>query len=199
MADDNVNLGRFMVRLTRALERPTAVLKRIGVLITSRTQRRFGEQKDPDGTEWPARWTPNVPGIIDDLQRGASIKSNRFEDRPVLLDYGRLRQSIQWQLRSMQEVEIGTNIGYGADHQFGMERQIAVGPKVHAGLLAFFQTAQGRPWEPMLNWLLDVDNIQFTLVKREFIGISDEDAEDIRQIVVDGLIPPGSTSRTVVS
>lgn len=191
--------GRFLVRIERVLERPVPLLKRIGVLLASRAQRRFGEQMSPDGKEWPERMVPNIPGILDDLQRGSSVKPRRFESRPVLMDYGRLRQSIHWELRSEQEVEVGTNIPYAKDHQFGALRTILITPQMQSGLTSWFQTAVGRPWKPYLMWLLNVDSIEFRLPKREFIGINDEDAEDIRQIILDGLVPPGPTPGVTVT
>jgi phage gpG-like protein len=190
MADDATVSRGFLVRLTRRLEHPVAILKRIGAMVASRSQARFNEQKGPDGEEWPERAVPNIPGILDDLQWGASVKSRRFDARPVLLDTGRLRQSINWQLLSENEVEIGTNIPYAADHQFGAEREIQITPTIHTNLMAWLRTTVGRPWKPWLSWLLGETSIEFSIIPREFLGISDEDAEDIRQIVIDGLIPP---------
>lgn len=198
MAGD-VQANKFLVRLTRILASPVVILKRIGALVTSRSQRRFNEQTDAEGTAWPERWTPNIPGIIDDLQRGSSIKARRFEPRPVLLDTGRLRQSINWQLRSVNEVEIGTNVPYASTHQFGLERSIPVTDKVKTSLAAWLKTSVGNPWRPSLSWLLNKDQIDFTVLRREFIGIGDEDAFYIRQIVVDGLVPPGPPTNVSVS
>src|SRR5574341_1295107 len=136
MADDaEVVFGNWLVSLKKAVENPIRTLKRIGALVTSRSQLRFTTQKDPDGNEWPERMTPNIPGILEDLERGAGVKDRRWVGRPALVDYGAMRNSINWQLVSTDSVEIGTPDERASVHHFGLERIIPVTQKMKAGIV----------------------------------------------------------------
>lgn len=59
----------------------------------------FEKQRGPDRTPWPGRYpnqSPpklNIAGVIKDLDRKRYWSSHRMEDRPVLVDTGRLKNS----------------------------------------------------------------------------------------------------------
>ena len=101
MADDpEVQFGRWLVSLKRAVQNPVRTLKRIGIMVTSRIQKRFVTQEGPDGKTWAPRMNPNIPGILMDLERGSTIKSRRFEDRPaVVARTGHERTDLAWNPR----------------------------------------------------------------------------------------------------
>lgn len=74
------------------------LMRRIGQIVRSNTVERIGNQGPaPDGTPW--------------------ADNNRSNN--ILLDTGVLRSSIRFEVDSDFEVEIGTDIIYGATHQFG--------------------------------------------------------------------------------
>jgi len=136
-----IKRGMFL-RLERSLSRPEIALSRIGALVTSRSQKAFDLQAR-FGRPWPDRWTPNVPGILSDLDRGVSVKERRFKPRPVLMDTGRLRQSIQWRIESADTVAIGTNLPYAKKHQFGLADSITVTQRMRDGLAKFLRSGKG--------------------------------------------------------
>lgn len=194
MAEDpEVIFGRWLVALKRAVENPGKTLKRIGVLITSRIQRRFTEQKSPEGGGWAERMTPNIPGILSDLERGAAVKQRRWQPKPVLLDNGGLRQSIAWRIEGTDTTVIGTVLDYAKVHQFGLERIIPITPTMKAGikemLSKFHRKVKRAKGKPVANdasrlaFLLHRDIFAFKVVARPFIGISDEDQADIYEII----------------
>jgi len=96
----NEDLSREIKKALEVLEEKKfqTLMRRIGQIVKSSTQERLGsEGPAPDGTPWP--------------------DNNR--DNNILLDTGALRGSIKFELDSDFEVEIGTDIIYGATHQFG--------------------------------------------------------------------------------
>lgn len=196
MADDaEVLFGDWLVRLKQAAQNPITTLKRIGALVTSRSQKRFATQTDPEGKAWPARMNPNIPGILDDLERGASVKARRWEGRPALVDYGSMRQSINWRLIATDTVEIGTPDPRAKMHHFGLERVIPITQAMKDGLremLSKFRRKAKRHWaaapgftdDPSrLAFLLHRDEYKFKLIRRQFIGLDAQDEEDVREII----------------
>ncbi|TAN61082.1 MAG: phage virion morphogenesis protein [Magnetospirillum sp.] len=97
-----------------ALERRLELLARmdiaplrdeIGALVESQTRRRIDEEKQgPDHKAWPA-WGPNWAGS---RHRGHSLLENE----------GDLLDSIHFVV-SGHDILVGTNLVYGAIHQFG--------------------------------------------------------------------------------
>jgi phage gpG-like protein len=203
VADEpDVIFGKWLVALKRAVQNPVATLKRIGALVTSRTQKRFDTQVGPDGKEWPDRMTPNIPGILEDLERGAGIKDRRWQPRPVLLDTGNLRWSINWALEGTEVVKIGTSVDHAKFHQFGLERVIPITATMKAGIRQMLVKFRGKVkrvnkkrakaglmsgvfgQDPTkLAFLLHRDEFRFKILERPFIGIDDQDQADIFDLV----------------
>lgn len=201
MADEpEVVFGRWLVSLRRAVANPVRTLKRIGAMVTSRTQQRFTTQEAPDGEPWEPRMNPNIPGILSDLERGAKVKSRRFQDRPALIDNGDLRQSIAWRLEGSDTVVIGTVDPKASIQQFGGPRSIPVTPTMKDGLRGLLRTfrrkarraanaaARGQAISPgpdmsRLAFLLHRDTFEFNIIPRPFIGLSDQDEEDVFEII----------------
>ena len=117
---DDAALVRQLGQLIGALTHPEPALRSIGEELQRTTQERFdqGQKQAPDGTPW-AR---NRPVTI-------ALKGR---DNP-LYQRGNLQNTIRYQLRGATGVEVGTNLIYGAAHQFGM-------PKGYAG-----RTRRGAP------------------------------------------------------
>jgi phage virion morphogenesis protein len=78
------------------------VFDEIGAYLVSETNRRFQETVDPDGKAW----VPSQRAIL--------------ENGKTLVDHGHLRDSITHLVAADgRGVQVGTNMVYGAIHQFG--------------------------------------------------------------------------------
>jgi len=88
------------------------VLDGIGALLTSRFQRSWRLQRSPSGDAWGPRLTPNVAGIVKDLNAGGFPKGRRFQPRPAVVDTGRLRGSLTWEVRG-SELVVGSRTRAG--------------------------------------------------------------------------------------
>ena len=147
---DDENLSRQLGDLIGALTNPGPALRSIGEELQRTTQDRFdpGQKKAPDGTPW-AR---NSPVTI----------ARKGRDNP-LYERGILQGSIRYQLSGARGVEVGTNLVYGAAHQFGMV-------KGYAG-----RTRRGAP----IPW--------GDIPARPYLGASEEDGARIIEILRDYL------------
>ena len=147
---DDENLRRQLGDLIGALTHPEPALRSIGEELQRTTQDRFdpGQKKSPDGTPW-AR---NSPVTI----------ARKGRDNP-LYQRGNLQNTIRYQLRGATGVEVGTNLVYGAAHQFGMV-------KGYAG-----RTRRGAP----IPW----GNIP----ARPYLGLSADDETEVVRILRDYL------------
>lgn len=94
----------FMDRLGRRMTNMRPVMAEIGEIVAESIQRNFTEQRSPDGVPW-------APLSLETLKR------KRHPDR-ILYESGILFRSIHPEPHA-RSVSIGTNIIYGAVHQFG--------------------------------------------------------------------------------
>ncbi|EGJ49047.1 phage virion morphogenesis protein [Desulfocurvibacter africanus] len=99
-------------RLAKRLERlrhldTRTLLDEVGAAVESQTRRRITDEKEgPDGTPWPA-WSP---GYAETRHAGHSL----------LVGEGDLGDSVTYAVGLGGDfVEAGTNLIYGAIHQFG--------------------------------------------------------------------------------
>lgn len=147
---DDAALVRQLGDLIGALTHPEPALRSIGEELQRTTQERFdqGQKQAPDGTPW-AR---NSPVTI----------ARKGRDNP-LYQRGNLQNTIRYQLRGATGVEVGTNLIYGAAHQFGMV-------KGYAG-----RTRRGAP----IPW----GNIP----ARPYLGLSADDETEVVRILRDYL------------
>jgi len=108
MAKIGFRKGAKMERFEKGLENPKAALTAIGVMMVAESQDAFQQQRH-GSVEWPARSNPNVYGILADFAAGKSAPpARRFQDRPALIDTGRLRSSIAFRV-SGKSVTVGTD------------------------------------------------------------------------------------------
>lgn len=160
-------------------------LIQIGVYLTARAQRRFQTQTFGD-RPWVERMTPNIPGIISDLDRGATIKERRWppHSRPANVDTGRLRGSITWRLTDENTVQVGSNLPYAAEAQNGGEVEIPISDKVKDALRDYLDKHPERS-TPALEWCTgkDIHAFDFERAERIYIGIEDEDEKNLLAIV----------------
>ncbi len=121
MARATFDLGSKLKGIEKLLANPKPILKQIGAVMLSESQDAFRNQGF-EGSKWPARQSPNVFGIIADFHMGRrKPPARRFQDRPALMDTGRLRGSISFRVVDARSVEVGTNLPYAAPQHFGLE------------------------------------------------------------------------------
>lgn len=153
-------------RLTRTLRNMGEIHfktanKIIGEALRTSTVQRFKESKDPEGRSWE----PSTR-----LYRGKNGKIKQAKHK-TLVDKGLLRNSIKSN-PSAKGVAIGTNSIYAATHQLGDTRTIKA--KNATGLK--FLTLSGMRSKKV---------VRVTIPARPFLGVSDEDMQEIKGILQD--------------
>lgn len=103
---DVQGLGRLQSKLQRLGDvNKSELLAQVGAAVESQTKRRIQSEKTaPDGTAW----TPWLP----------KYAATRHGGQSLLQGEGNLLESIQYAV-SGDELEVGTNLIYGATHQLG--------------------------------------------------------------------------------
>ena len=109
-------IQHYFRRMGDYLRSPDDMLGEIGETLQASTKQRFVSETDPGGR----KWAPNRPSTLASYfrRRGAGSKK-------ILTDSGALGDSIRYQLtggRGKREVSVGTNLVYGAMHQYGGTR-----------------------------------------------------------------------------
>lgn len=183
-----VQKGAKVEAIEHAIVDVGPALKRIGALMVSESQSAFRDQKF-GSTAWKPRRVPNVFGILQDFADGRrEPPARRFEARPVLMDTGRLRQSIAWRLMASGDVvEVGSNLPYAATHHRGGEIESAtITQQMQSAIWAWLKSG-GRDHKRRLGWLL---NRKFTGKKltgkvsaRPIVGITRDTIEAARQML----------------
>lgn len=113
LSGDWRRLGEALRRLARGL--PEEVPKAVAEGITSRTIRRFSEQRAPDGTPWPPL---SAATLLAEARGRGRRAQERLARRKALIRTGRLRNSIGWKVVGTR-IYVGTNVVYAPIHQFG--------------------------------------------------------------------------------
>lgn len=128
--------------------------------VRSSTVRRFKTQKAPDGKSW----TPSI--------RAAQ------EGGVTLVKTAALRNSIRYKADSAG-FSVGTNLIYASTHQLGAKnRRITIRAKTSKGLV--FQI-NGK-------WIRKQQvSVKVNIPAREFLGLSEDDMQEIKDTVEDKL------------
>ncbi|WP_243092582.1 phage virion morphogenesis protein [Thermus hydrothermalis] len=121
LTGDWQELHRALRRVVRGV--PEEVKRAIAEGITSRTLRRFDEQRAPDGSPWPPLSPATLMAEVgprDRLKRGgiSARAQRRMALRKALVRTGRLKNSISWKVAG-NAIAVGTNVLYARIHQFG--------------------------------------------------------------------------------
>lgn len=119
------DVGSRIRGIAALLAKPETLLKQFGTLIALRAQRAFKDQRR-GSFAWKERATPNVPGILSDIRRGATPPRRRFESRPAVVDTGHLAGSIAYRVTGAKTVEIGSVVPYASIQQYGGEVDIPI-------------------------------------------------------------------------
>ena len=119
--DAQLDLSEAQAKLARlSTSDLDTVTYEIGALIEDQTKRRIADEKTaPDGTPW-APWS--------DAYAQSLKRRNRITPRSLLVGENNLLTSIQ-NYTTGETARVGTNLVYGAIHQFGGE---AVGKNIPA-------------------------------------------------------------------
>lgn len=180
----NFRGGNSVRALSDRLDDLGPALHGAGAYLVSQVQRAFREQRR-GSHEWPERMSPNVPGIVSDLNRGAAILQRRFEARPALSDTGRLRQSISYRISGKDQVYVGSSVTYADVHHFGKLTQHRLTP---AGRGRLAELLRRRPeLRPDLGWLFHTPAFDVRVRARPFLAVTDDDRRVVQEIVEDYL------------
>jgi len=170
----------------RNLDNPQRALKQVGILLVAAAQEAFADQAHGP-TKWKPRAVPNVYGILADIDAGKTPPGRRFEDRPALVDTGRLRSSISFRLVSAKVVEVGSNLPY-ADrlNRGGDIESVKITEQVQSDLAEWLKTKSAQIRDS-LDWLLSKSRtdtkLEGKVEARPFIGLNRQIRKDILQVV----------------
>lgn len=187
MRKSRVKKNSAMVEFESIIKEPTSIMRQIGALLVAESQEAFKKQKF-GGEEWKSRGKINVMGIIADFAAGkSSPPARRFQSRPVLIDTGRLRQSITFKVKKSNEVVVGSNLPYAGVHQYGGETESEVITDAVQAALSKWLKSSGKAHKSKLGFLLSKkmrdQTIKAKLPARPFIGVTDQTIIDIADII----------------
>lgn len=184
-----------VVRLRARLRDPTPVLEAIGAMGVSISERSFKDQrlgKFRWAERYPKQGDPfvNVAAITRDFTEGKNPPARRFERRPALIDTSHLRRSIAKRVLGTNAVEWGTNVPYGALHQFGGESVQPVTETTKQNLARWLRKKKRDPqtgklvkvhsaYREKLGFLFQQKTLATKVGSRPFVGIPVELEQDI--------------------
>ena len=90
---------------------PSELMEEFGQIVKLSTDQRWAAELDPDGNTW----------VENTAYTRALKQAQGFIDKPLQAS-GRARASIDYEV-DKDQVAIGTNVGYMADHQLGANGQ----------------------------------------------------------------------------
>jgi len=147
------------------------LMPRLGEYLQRSTEQRFKTQTAPDGTPWAP------------LNERYAKRKKQNKDK-ILTLRGYLRRYIHYQVQDDQTVEVGSNQKYAAIHQHG--GSIAQAPqsrkmrfRKEGGRVSF---AGRRHKNAQERWVTR-GAYQVEIPARPYLGISSDDATEIREII----------------
>lgn len=154
----NMRLDGDIKKLTKHLSKladidKTGINQAIAETIRASTRQRFKKQQSPEGKSWkPSKRALETGGV-------------------TLSDKARLRNSIRSRADD-DTAEVGTNVVYGARHQFGDKRPMLIKAKSSKGL----RFRAGGRW-------VNTKSVKVQLPARPFLGINQDDMDEIKNIL----------------
>jgi len=169
------------------------LLHRIGTFVVSEFMQRIQQQRIGD-KPMEARGSSdqdyaNIAGIIRYLQRGQgspNIPSRYFERRPALVDTGRLRNSITYNIKGGTKIEVGPTVKYAKKQILGESETFPGAGKggdrtVREGLKRYLKRNKDK--RKALGWLFSRDEVEIKPKARNFIEPTDDLQRDIQGII----------------
>jgi phage gpG-like protein len=155
-------------KMAKAGQDLTPVLEIAGSILEASTLRRFEEEVDPGGIPWPP--SKAALGLV-------KRASGKISPGRTLFDTGGLQGSIRHETRPT-EVEVGVDARtrsakFGYVHQFGYSGVQNVGPTRRTINQAF-----GIPIPPK-EVEVRAHSRHITIPKRSFLGVNEQDREDL--------------------
>jgi len=150
------------------------LMPRLGEYLQASTQKRFKTQTAPDGTAW----APLQPRYA---------RRKKYAKDKILTLRGYLRRGIHYQVTAAADVEVGSNTKYAAIHQLGGSiDQNPQSRKVRYRSVAGRVLFAGKKHKRGVTerWVTR-GAYQVEIPARPFLGISLEDEQEIRGIVLD--------------
>ncbi|MDW7643443.1 MAG: phage virion morphogenesis protein [Desulfuromonadales bacterium] len=161
---DDRDLREMLRRLARAARDMSPAMKNIGEHLVQATEERFRTETGPDGQKWA----------------DVSEKRKARKKHPkILTESLRLRQSIHPEA-SKDKVVVGTDVPYAAAHQFGFSGQVQV-PQHNRRITKVF----GKKLKFPVWGTVNPFSFQQEIPARPFLGIDEDDQEEIRGIIED--------------
>lgn len=124
-------LRQLVIRVKKALEDPSALMKQLGGLLIAQSGKAFDQSRLGEWI-WPRRYPNqgegdrfvNIAGVVSDFSQGKEPPLRRFQARPPLLDTGYMRRTIKDKSKSLRilgthTVEAGTTDPRAGAHQWG--------------------------------------------------------------------------------
>lgn len=106
---EDQELQELLDRVMSHMTDMTPVTREIGEIVTESVQRNFEEHRAPDGTAW----TPLAPSTVKQ-------RAKKGRSATDILILNRILMGSIHPTPRKKSVEVGTNIVYGAVHQFGI-------------------------------------------------------------------------------
>lgn len=163
---DDRDLMRKLGQLDKKASGLAPVLKNIGEYKRDATKELFDKQQDPQGVKWAAL-------------------SDRYKKKKkgpkILTESHRLRESIVYALNN-GNLRIGTNVIYGAAHQFGIDKAVTVPAHRRLVKKAFGHALKFPVWSSVR-----AHSFNPHLPARPYLGWNAADRVEIRGIVADFL------------
>lgn len=200
--DPNVKIHtpalKAVVRLKRELERPEALMKKLGAMVLGASLDSFRKQ-ELGQFKWAVRYPNqsepklNIAGAVSDFAAGkSSPKAVRFVDKPALIDEGYrggLVASMTYRPLDSTSFEVGTNKPYAAKQFYGGPTEQPITQTVKQGIRKFLYkknggyTKRGEPYASKLEPLLKKRRLRTIVGSRPFVGIFSELWQDILKAI----------------
>ena len=160
-------LTELVSSITRHLSDMTPVFHEIGEVVAESVQRNFEEHKAPDGKKW------------EELSPAyAAWKAKKGKNAADILILNRILMGSIHQKAQRDRVQVGTDVVYGAVHQFGMDKFVGVAAHGRGK----WQSTGGRSGATTQTGVRTHLRDMF-IPARPFLGIRDDDWPEIRAAV----------------
>ena len=167
--------ARAMLERMAQVDKP-GMLANIGERMVESTEKRFADERGPDGEKWQA--------LNPAYRRRKKYNADKILTLEGYLSGRKPGQGPHWQPDGENAVAWGVSAKYGAVHQFGgvFSRTSTVRYHSVAGRTLFAKKSQST------GVTSKVVNFQVKIPARPFLGISAEDDKEIRSIILDWVV-----------